>query len=357
LPIQIFYSNVLKARVFSNSELPSLTATSSYLFGISHTTPVLSVITDNDNLYGNTGIFTNWQFDWQKDAYAEYFDTTNQLIFSQRAAMQVDGGAGGSRSHPQHSFRLEFDNSVLGDGSINYPLIPNRSSRSNDAANTPNYVGNSLSDSLGSFTAGVANAAYNTALYGIPSLIGGLFGRKETRSVKVVAKESGWSIVKTWAQPEFDIIRYAIGIKDIGVSQFEYANVSEMISKPWASPKEIVKVRLIADQFIPPEYPTGNYIEYYIQPAINDDKWIRINPVELPTVFPDNNPTKPVPRIISFNSERPVSSKEEESYLLTSEPVTSLRLKIIIKRPADSAPTSTPIVRSYRILMTPKGGL
>jgi hypothetical protein len=130
LPIQIFYSNVLKARVFSNSELPSITATSSYLFGISHTTPVLSVITDNDNLYGSTGIFSNWQFDWQKDAYAEYFDTTNQLIFSQRAAMQVDGGAGGSRSHPQHSFRLEFDNSVLGDGSINYPLIPNRSSRS-----------------------------------------------------------------------------------------------------------------------------------------------------------------------------------------------------------------------------------
>lgn len=129
LPIQIFYSNVLKARAFSTSVLPSTTATSSYLFGVSHTTPVLSVITDNDNLYGNTGIFSNWQFDWQKEAYAEYFDTTNQLIFSQRTAMQIDGGAGGSRSQPQHSFRLEFDNSVLGDGPINYSLIPNRSSR------------------------------------------------------------------------------------------------------------------------------------------------------------------------------------------------------------------------------------
>lgn len=129
LPIQIFYSNVLKAKVFSTTELPSLTATSSYLFGVSHTTPILSVVTDNKNLYGSSGIFTNWQFDWQKEAYAEYFDTTNQLIFSQRTAMQIDGGAGGSRSQAQHSFRLEFDNSVLGDGPINYPLIPNRSSR------------------------------------------------------------------------------------------------------------------------------------------------------------------------------------------------------------------------------------
>ena len=129
LPIQIFYSNVLKAKVFSTSELPSIAATSSYLFGVSHTTPILSVVTDNKNLYGSSGIFTNWQFDWQKEAYAEYFDTTNQLIFSQRTAMQIDGGAGGSRSQAQHSFRLEFDNSVLGDGPVNYPLIPNRSSR------------------------------------------------------------------------------------------------------------------------------------------------------------------------------------------------------------------------------------
>lgn len=236
-------------------------------------------------------------------------------------------------------------------------ISSNTTNERNTAAKQDTTVRENLSRRLDDFTSKVLNTAYNSVLFGVPAIVSSLFGSKKTITATVRSRESGWSIVKTWAQPQFDIIRYALGIKDIGVSQFEYANVSEMVSKPWSSPKEIVKVRLIADQFVPPEYPAGSYIEYYIQPSIKDDKWIRINPVELPTVFPDNNPTKPVPRIISFNSERPISSREEESYISTSEPVTSLRLKIIIKRPANSAPTSTPIVRSYRMLMTPKGGL
>jgi hypothetical protein len=125
-PIQVFYSGVLKAKAFSLNELPSTTAVSSYLFGISHVTPILSVVTDQENLYGPNGIFSNWQFDWEKAAYVEYFDTTQQLIFSQHAGIQVDGGLGGSRSHPQHSFRVELDDPVLGEGSINYQVIPNR---------------------------------------------------------------------------------------------------------------------------------------------------------------------------------------------------------------------------------------
>ncbi len=125
-PINIYYSNVLKARVFSASELPSPMAVSSYLIGIDHVTPILSVTTNDENLYGPTGIFDNWQFDWERSAYVEYFDTSEQLIFSQLAGMQVDGGAGGSRSNPQHSFRVELADPVLGEGSIDHMVIPNR---------------------------------------------------------------------------------------------------------------------------------------------------------------------------------------------------------------------------------------
>ncbi|MFN0173644.1 MAG: lamin tail domain-containing protein [Saprospiraceae bacterium] len=128
-PIQIFYSSVLKTKAFSTTVLPSKAAVASYLLGINHATPVLSVVTAQQNLFGPTGIFENWQFDWEKAAYVEYFDTAQQLIFSQNAGIQIDGGAGGSRSHPQHSFRVELGDPVLGDGPINYPLIPNRSSR------------------------------------------------------------------------------------------------------------------------------------------------------------------------------------------------------------------------------------
>ena len=128
-PITVFYSSVLKAAAFADTLLPSTTTVASYLLGVSHSTPVLSVVTDKANLYGPTGIFDNWVFDWEKAAYVDYFDSTRTLIFSQHAGMQIDGGAGGSRSQPQHSFRIELDHPVLGDGSIDYPLIPNRAER------------------------------------------------------------------------------------------------------------------------------------------------------------------------------------------------------------------------------------
>lgn len=128
-PIQIQYSVVLKAKAIAWDVLPSQSTVSSYLFGVSHTTPVVSVVTDNGNLYGETGIFDNWWTDWEKTAYVEYFDSNQNLVFSQRTGMQIDGGWGGARYHPQHSFRLELDDGVLGDGPIDYALIPDRPER------------------------------------------------------------------------------------------------------------------------------------------------------------------------------------------------------------------------------------
>jgi len=127
-PVNMFYFSVLKARAFGNGDLPSPITVSTYLKGVNYT-PVLSVITDPANLYGTKGIFDNWQYTWEKAAYVEYFDLAHHLIFSQKAGIQIDGGYGESRSLPQHSFRIELDNAVLGSGNINYPLIPNRSYR------------------------------------------------------------------------------------------------------------------------------------------------------------------------------------------------------------------------------------
>lgn len=128
-PVEIQYSSVLKARVFAWGFLPSPNTVASYLFDISHSTPVVSVITEQANLYGEKGIFDNWWTDWEKAAYVEYFDSTQNLVFSQRTGMQMDGGWGGARANPQHSFRLELDDGVLGDGSVDYPLIPGRPER------------------------------------------------------------------------------------------------------------------------------------------------------------------------------------------------------------------------------------
>lgn len=128
-PISISSSTVLKAKVFAPGMLPSPNTVSSYFFNVNHTTPIISVVTGNDNLYGENGIFDNWWFDWEKAAYVEYFDSTKNMIFSQRAGIQIDGGWGGSRSHAQHSFRVELADGVLGDGPVDYQIIPGRPDR------------------------------------------------------------------------------------------------------------------------------------------------------------------------------------------------------------------------------------
>jgi hypothetical protein len=51
------------------------------------------------------------------------------LAFKQNAGIQIDGGAGGSRSNEQHSFRIEPGHGLFGDGDLEYALLPDRPNR------------------------------------------------------------------------------------------------------------------------------------------------------------------------------------------------------------------------------------
>lgn len=190
-----------------------------------------------------------------------------------------------------------------------------------------------------------------------------LFGKKVTQSTDITVTDSGWNFIKSWKEPQFDIIRYAIGIRELTVSQFTYEPVSEFISVPFGSPKDIQKVSLIVDQFIPSQFPAGfGYIEYYIKPETSNSDWVRINGVDLPTQYDENG--KIIPRIITFNTEQSVNSNIEESYIETESPVKALRFKAILKRPGNisgnaevSADSYSPLLKSYKLLMYPRGGL
>jgi hypothetical protein len=131
-PLTLNKSAVLVVRAFSTTgKLPSETVTHSYFINETQTNAgVLSIISDDKNLFGDNGIYDNWWLDWKRPCYIEYFaPKTHEIAFQQRAGLRIDGGAGGSRSHPQHSFRVEPGNGTLGDGSLKYPLIPSRPSR------------------------------------------------------------------------------------------------------------------------------------------------------------------------------------------------------------------------------------
>ena len=195
----------------------------------------------------------------------------------------------------------------------------------------------------------------------LDSILGGVFGRKKVLvSAKADIRSSGWSITKIWNQPQFDILRYAIGIKELDIAQFSYTNISEFISVPWVSPKEISKIILNVDQFIPPGFPNGKYIKYYVKPNTENSNYIEVNPIGLPTEFKEDGTA--VPRIISFNVEKPINSNLEESYIYTTEPVTEIVFKAVLSRPsslADGSPADgfSPILKSNRLLMYPKNGL
>lgn len=130
-PIVFTKTGLIRATCFSKvDKLPSRSIANTYFITTTgHSIPVLSIITNNSNLYGNTGIFDHWDQEWEKPCYVEYFDKDKHKAFEQFSGIQIDGGAGGSRSNAQHSFRLEFDNKAYGEGDVDYPLIPDRPDR------------------------------------------------------------------------------------------------------------------------------------------------------------------------------------------------------------------------------------
>jgi hypothetical protein len=131
-PLMLNKTAVVKARVFSpEGKLPGPVSTRSYFID-NNPTPagVLSLTVDEKDLFGEQGIYDNYWTDYKKPCFMEYFAPgTHQPAFAGNAAIRIDGGAGGSRSHPQRSFRVEPGHSTLGDGDLKYPLIPVRKDR------------------------------------------------------------------------------------------------------------------------------------------------------------------------------------------------------------------------------------
>lgn len=130
IPINISQSTILRARAYATGAIPSTITSASYLLNIRHTTPVVSVISDPDDLFGPTGMFDNPTLDLLKAASIDYFDSTasHNLLFSQRAGIIMDGGWG-SRGNPQRPFRIKLDDGVLGDGRVTGTILSDRPTR------------------------------------------------------------------------------------------------------------------------------------------------------------------------------------------------------------------------------------
>ncbi len=128
--VYITQTTILRAKAYKTGFIPSTVTSASFLFNINHSTPIISIISDPDNLFGTTGMFDNPSVDMLKAASVDYFDSSNshQLICSRRVGIIMDGGWG-SRGLPQKPFRIKWDDGVLGQGPIMENIIPDRPNR------------------------------------------------------------------------------------------------------------------------------------------------------------------------------------------------------------------------------------
>ncbi len=157
--------------------------------------------------------------------------------------------------------------------------------------------------------------------------------------------DTGWQVTKYWTQTYYDLLRYSVGIKDIQGYAHSYASSSTIISKEFLSPKELRKVTLEVDHFV----PTGTSIDYYV--SVNGgDSWHIVNPLNKPSIYMDDGGV--VPRILNLNQTG--LDELEEKNVFTAEPVRSVRFKAVFKSDNKSV---TPVLKRYRLLMYPAEGL
>jgi hypothetical protein len=190
------------------------------------------------------------------------------------------------------------------------------------------------------------------------TLFFGLFGGgPKSQSTSLSHNDTGWSVQRSWLETRWDVIRYAVGIRDIGAFSYTFTETSELVSKNYTSPKEVLKVQVRVDEMIPAALSADRrWIEYYV--SIDDgQEWLRINPLDHPTLFGDDG--RIVPYTYTFNLEVDGPQGERTRVVTTLEPIRQVRFKAILKGDQEVADGDkiTPVLKSYRVLITPRGSL
>ncbi|MBR4534945.1 MAG: lamin tail domain-containing protein [Bacteroidaceae bacterium] len=116
-------TTILRLRLYQEGQLASSVLTRSYIYkDRNYTLPVISLVSDNANLYGSDyGIFVqgngngrpgngqsgkcNWNMDWDREANIEYFDEQGHAVFTQEVGIEASGGW--SRAWTPHSFNIK----------------------------------------------------------------------------------------------------------------------------------------------------------------------------------------------------------------------------------------------------------
>lgn len=134
-PISIDFSLVVRAKLFAEGYLSPMSTTNSYIFhGREMTLPIISIVTDNNNLYSDElGILSdfvgesgqaNFNYDWRRPINLEYFSEENiQADLNQLCETRLKGH--GSRKHLIKSM-VVYANKRFGAKRLNYEFFPDQ---------------------------------------------------------------------------------------------------------------------------------------------------------------------------------------------------------------------------------------
>ena len=138
LDLNVTATTNYRFRLFADGFLPSQVVTRSYLrTQNNYTIPILSVVTDDDFLYGDRhGVMVqgtngkpgrgqsqpcNWNMDWDRPVNFVYFDASGNELFQQEVSLSMCGGW--SRAWSPHSFKLK-GNKLYGTAkTLDYPFF------------------------------------------------------------------------------------------------------------------------------------------------------------------------------------------------------------------------------------------
>jgi len=173
-------------------------------------------------------------------------------------------------------------------------------------------------------------------------------------------------ISRQWTKIKNDKTRFAIGVRDVNLYSYKFAEKSDIISKPYLSPGPISKVALTVDETIPKIFYSdasrasteNDWIKYYIS-LNNGASWNRISPMHHRSTLSEDGSNN-VPEIINVNSDLPAAERDNPlAYIDVPEAVYSIRFKASLSRPTDisEAESYTPVLSKYALQIYPAGGL
>ncbi len=125
-PIMIRTTTVVRAQVFRNNSPSGRIVSHSYFINQKYSLPTLSVITAPSNLWGDQGIYTNFDqrgIEWERPATIEFFEADGTIAFSADVGIRIHGGTSRvfAKKSLRYYFRDEYDQSAL-----YYRLFPSK---------------------------------------------------------------------------------------------------------------------------------------------------------------------------------------------------------------------------------------